>query len=107
MAEMPGGESGMLVRGYKGKEADRLVTRIDPGVVSPVAGLRGHERQAAEELGQWKPHQEERRVIDASPAAITCRKPSTCCAPWRACPRIPRQCRGPDGRPWLEGVMGY
>jgi hypothetical protein len=33
-----------------GKEADRLVTRIDPGVVALVAELRGHERQAAEEL---------------------------------------------------------
>jgi hypothetical protein len=30
MADLPGGASGMLVRGYKGKEADRLVTRIDP-----------------------------------------------------------------------------
>jgi hypothetical protein len=26
----------MLARGYKGKEAARLVTRIDPGVVSLV-----------------------------------------------------------------------
>jgi hypothetical protein len=39
-------------------------------VVSLVAELRGHERQAAEELEQWKTHHEERRVIDASPAAI-------------------------------------
>jgi hypothetical protein len=31
MADLPGGASGMLVRGYKGKEADRLVTRIGPG----------------------------------------------------------------------------
>jgi hypothetical protein len=30
------------------------VTRIDPGVVSLLAKLRGHERQAAEELEQWK-----------------------------------------------------
>jgi hypothetical protein len=29
---------------YKGKEADRQVTRIDPGVVSLVAEFRGHER---------------------------------------------------------------
>jgi hypothetical protein len=71
MADLPGGASGLLVRGYRGKNADRLVTRIDPGVVSLVAELRGHERQAAEELEQWKTHHEERRVIDASPAAIT------------------------------------
>jgi hypothetical protein len=66
----------------QGKGADRPVTRIGPGVVSPVAELRDHERQAAEELGQWKTHHEERKVIDASQAAITCRKPSTACAPW-------------------------
>jgi hypothetical protein len=40
MADLPGGASGMLVRDSKGKEADRLVTRIDPGVVSLVADLR-------------------------------------------------------------------
>src|SRR5450759_4033955 len=34
MADLPGGASGMLVRDCKGKEADRVVTRIDPGVVS-------------------------------------------------------------------------
>jgi hypothetical protein len=32
----------MLCRDYKGKKADRVVTRIDPGVVSLVAELRGH-----------------------------------------------------------------
>jgi hypothetical protein len=47
------------------------VTRIDPGVVSLVAELRGHERQAAEELERWKTHHEEHKVIDALPAAIT------------------------------------
>jgi hypothetical protein len=54
MADLPGGASGLLARGCKGKEADRVVTRIDPGVVSLVAELRGHEWQAAEELGQRK-----------------------------------------------------
>ena len=58
---LPGGASGLLVRDYKGKEADRLVTRIDPGVVSPLAGLRGHGRRAAEDLGQWKTGVEERK----------------------------------------------
>jgi hypothetical protein len=46
------------------------MTRVDPGVVSLFAELRGHERQAAEEFGQRKTHHEERKVIDASPAAI-------------------------------------
>ena len=65
---------------------------IDERVASPdfvdvpsgSAELRGRERQAAEELGQCKTHHEESKVIDASQAAITCRKPSTACAPWGA-----------------------
>jgi hypothetical protein len=52
MADIPGGASGLLAA----KEADRLVTRIDPGVVALVADLRAQERQAAEKLGQWKTH---------------------------------------------------
>jgi hypothetical protein len=40
MAEIPGGGTGLLVKDYKGKEADRLVTRIDPGVVAMAAELR-------------------------------------------------------------------
>jgi len=47
------------------------MTCIDPGVVSLVAELRGHEHQAAEELGQWKTRVEERKPLDASPAAVT------------------------------------
>jgi hypothetical protein len=31
LADVPGGSSGILCRDYKGKEAERLVTRIDPG----------------------------------------------------------------------------
>jgi hypothetical protein len=49
MADLPGGASGLPVRDSKGNEADRLVTRIDPGVVALVADLRGHERPAAED----------------------------------------------------------
>jgi hypothetical protein len=37
MADLLGGARRLLWRDYKGKEADRLVTRIDPGVVSLVA----------------------------------------------------------------------
>jgi hypothetical protein len=65
----------MLVRDFKGKEA-------------------GGERQAAEELGRWNTRVEERKVIDASPAAITCRKPSTGRAPWSGLPKYSPQCRG-------------
>jgi hypothetical protein len=49
---LPGGASGLLRRDYKGQRADRLVTRIDPGVALLVAELHGHERQAAEEVDQ-------------------------------------------------------
>jgi hypothetical protein len=61
MVAVPGGASGLLCRDYKGKEVTTEVHRIDPGVVSLVAELRGHERQAAEELSQWKAHHEARR----------------------------------------------
>jgi hypothetical protein len=40
-------------------------------LVPLVAELRAHERQAVKDLDQWKTHHEERKVIDASPAAIT------------------------------------
>jgi hypothetical protein len=130
MADVPGGASGLLVRDYNGKEADREGYRADPGVASLVAELRG-KRQAAEEPDQRKAHHEERKVTDASLAAITlvllltdeeldslektagdgeiaiggrprwirCRKPSTGCALWGACPSVPRECRGPARRP--------
>ena len=65
MAEVPGGASGLLMRDYKGKEADQLVTRIVPGVVSLVSELRSHEQQTAEKLGQ---RSEKREVPgDAAP----------------------------------------
>jgi hypothetical protein len=52
MADLPGGASGLLCRDYKGEEGDHLSTRIDPGVVSLVAELRGNERQARNQA-QW------------------------------------------------------
>jgi Terminase small subunit len=71
MAHISGGGSGMLCVDYKGKEADVPVVRIDPGIVAVVAELRAHEKQAAEELEQWKTHIEVRKTVDASLAAIT------------------------------------
>jgi hypothetical protein len=44
MADLPAAPAGCWCRDYMGREADRLVTRIAPGVVSLVAELRGHER---------------------------------------------------------------
>src|ERR1017187_5622963 len=48
--EVPGGTTGLLVKDYKGKDADTLVYKVDTGL---LAELRNHEKQAAEELGQW------------------------------------------------------
>lgn len=48
--ETAGGETGLLVRDYKGKNADRIVYRFDAALLRE---LREHEKQAAQELGQW------------------------------------------------------
>ena len=94
MADLPGGASGMLCRDYKGKEADRLVTRTDPGVVALVAELRGQGRQRPR---NWP-------VEDASRGAQGDRchaggdYMSQALNRLRAMvslPSIPRQCRGP------------
>jgi hypothetical protein len=61
------------VPGLQGQES-----RSAGNAHQPRRGLAGRrdsaarERQAAEELGQWKTHREERKAIDAtSPAAVT------------------------------------
>jgi hypothetical protein len=73
IADLPGGASGLLVRDYKGKFPDEhVVTRVDSGIVSLLGELRAHEQQAAQELSQRqiKAVVEQRKVIDASPAAV-------------------------------------
>ena len=47
---IPGGTTGLLVKDFKGKDADRPVYKID---TATLAELRAIEKQAAEELGQW------------------------------------------------------
>src|SRR5437899_3122781 len=66
MADVPGGASGLLFRDSRG------VARIDSGLVSLLAELRAHEQQAAQELSQWQTRSvvEERKVLDATPAAV-------------------------------------
>ena len=66
MADVPGGASGLLFRDSRG------VARIDSGLVSLLAELRAHEQQAAQELSQWqtKTVHEERKTLDATPAAV-------------------------------------
>ena len=67
MADLPDGASGILRRDYKGRRADKLVVRIDPGVVSLVAEPRGHGRQAGRGIGAVVV--EEPEPLDASPTA--------------------------------------
>ena len=70
MADIPGGATGLLCKDYKGKDADQLVTKIDTGVLAMSAELRALERQAAEELAQWKVVIEAQKVVDVTPAAV-------------------------------------
>ena len=63
MAGVPGGSTGLLMLDYKG--ASTPVYRLDPGVVALLAELRAHEKQAAEELGQWVEKREETSTVDS------------------------------------------
>ena len=54
MADLPGGASGLLARDYKGKNAERLVTRIDPGVVPLVARTPRSRAADRRGIGRWK-----------------------------------------------------
>jgi hypothetical protein len=66
MAEVPGGGTGLLVRQYQGGAP---IYKVDTGLVSLIGQLLAHEKQAAEELGQWT---EKRDVSgDATAAQIT------------------------------------
>ena len=55
LSDVPGGTTGLLVKDYKGKDADQPVHKVD---TSLLAELRAHEKQAAEELGQWSEKRE-------------------------------------------------
>jgi hypothetical protein len=50
-----GGATGLLLKDYKGKDADQPVYKVDTRL---LAELRAHEKQAAEELGQWSEKRE-------------------------------------------------
>jgi hypothetical protein len=66
MADLPGGASGMLCRDYKGKGSIGWWSAATPAWSRWSPSCAGHERQAAEELEQWKAHHEERRVALAN-----------------------------------------
>lgn len=50
-AGTPAGVTGLIRRDYRGKNAERVIFQTDVPLLSE---LRAIERQAAEELGQWK-----------------------------------------------------
>jgi hypothetical protein len=49
-SETAGGKTGLLCRDVKGKDASQEIFKVDIGL---LAELRQHEKQAAQELGQW------------------------------------------------------
>jgi len=92
MADVPGGETGLLVRDYKGKDAATPVYRVDTRL---LAELRAHERQAAEELGRWK----EDKPVNKQVIVVVSRStpPANAKPALQAPPELPR--------PQLEGVV--
>jgi len=54
-AEVPGGTTGLLVHTYKAIGTGEFVEKVDEYAVDTglLAELRAHEKQAAQELGQW------------------------------------------------------
>lgn len=58
-ANIPGGSTGLLCRDYKGKDANQEIYRVDTGLLQE---MRFHEKQAAQELGQWSEEADEGRT---------------------------------------------
>ena len=66
LADIPGGNTGLLCRDLKGRNGDKPVYRADTAL---LAELRAVMRQAAEELGQWITKSEPSHVNVAEMAA--------------------------------------
>jgi len=50
MADIPGGTTGLILKDFKGKDANEPIYRVDVGLCQE---MRFTEKQAAQELGQW------------------------------------------------------
>jgi hypothetical protein len=61
MPDVPGGSTGLLVRDYKGKDANQPVYKADTPL---LAEMRATMKQAAEELGQWVEKSEENVTVN-------------------------------------------
>lgn len=64
--EIAGGETGLLVRDYKGKDAETAVYAFD---ASLVRELREHAKQAAVEVGEWT--EQTKTEINLQPSGVT------------------------------------
>lgn len=58
-ANIPGGSTGLLCRDFKGKDANQEIYRVDTGLLQAMCF---HEKQAAQELGQWSEEADEGRT---------------------------------------------
>lgn len=56
MANVPGGTTGLILRDFKGKDANQEIFRFDAGLCQE---MRATEKQAAQELGQWSEEADE------------------------------------------------
>lgn len=51
--DIPGGQTGLVTRDYKGLQAGKVISRVDPGLIALLAEERENLQQASRELGQW------------------------------------------------------
>jgi hypothetical protein len=98
MARSAGGASGWPVRDEE-QGSRPAGDPLDPGVVSPVAELRGHERKAAEELGRGKTGVEERKTVEGGDR--------TGRAPWSGMPKYSPPMPHPRRAIADDGVIGW
>ena len=61
LADVSGGQSGLLSRDYSGKNGGQEIYSIDTGMIALERELRAHDRQVAQELGQWQETLEDRQ----------------------------------------------
>ena len=90
----------------QGQERRSVGDTIDPGVVSLVAELRGHERHAAEELEQWKTIHEERKTVDARLLYRAARVVTSAEASSRCRATALTSSNGKSPLPWTDTVDG-
>jgi hypothetical protein len=102
VADLPGGASGLLARGYKGREADKLVTRIDPS-----AGRRSPRPRAPGRRGSGTVEGPRRGVtLAASPRLrrrVVGRGKRSGGSPWKTT-RLHTKPSAAGADPWLKDI---